>query len=58
MVKANWAERLQAYNAGRKEKTASETDREANVEFLRLLQEEQDQEQSRDTSFQVIPKFF
>ena len=58
MVKKNWAEVLKKYNAGRKEKTASETDREANIEFLKILQDEQENEASRDASFLKIPKFF
>lgn len=58
MVKKNWAEVLKTYNAGRKEKTASETDREANIEFLKILQDEQENEASRDASFLKIPKFF
>ena len=58
MVKQNWAEVLKSYNAGRKEKTASETDREANIEFLKILSAEAENESQRDASFLKIPKFF
>jgi hypothetical protein len=35
-----WAQKLKRFNAEKKHKTPAENDREADVEFLKLLEEE------------------
>lgn len=35
-----WAQKLKRYNTEKKHKTPAENDREADVEFLKLLEEE------------------
>ena len=36
----NWVDKLRAFNQNKQHKTPAENDREADVEFLRLLDEE------------------
>jgi len=36
----NWQEKLQKYNEGKPHKSPAENDREADIEFLKMLEEE------------------
>ena len=40
MKEASWVGKLRRYNESKSHKTAAENDREADVEFLKLLEEE------------------
>jgi len=53
-----WVQKLKKFNAGKAHKTAAENDREADVEFLKLLEEEKNIEEKRNPSFKTIPRFF
>jgi serine/threonine-protein phosphatase 2A regulatory subunit B'' len=53
-----WAQKLKRYNTAKPHKTPAENDREADVEFLKLLEEEKNNEESMNPSFKTIPKFF
>ena len=54
----SWAQKLKRYNTVKPHKTPAENDREADVEFLKLLEEEKNTEESANPSFKTIPKFF
>ena len=54
----NWVEKLKKYNEKKTHKSPAENDREADVEFLRLLEEEKALEEKKNPSFKAIPKFF
>ena len=38
--KSNWAESLKKFNEGKPHKSPAENDREADIEFLKLLEDE------------------
>ena len=54
----SWVKKLQRFNSGKQHKTAAENDREADIEFLKLLEEEKNLEEKRNPSFKTIPRFF
>jgi serine/threonine-protein phosphatase 2A regulatory subunit B'' len=54
----NWVQKLKDYNASKQHKSPAENDREADVEFLRLLEEEKAISEKTNPSFKAIPKFF
>ena len=54
----NWVESLKAYNATKEHKSPAENDREADIEFLKLLEEEKQLEEEKNPSYKTIPKFF
>ena len=54
----NWAQKLREYNKSKVHKSPAENDREADVEFLRLLEEEKAINEKQNPSFKAIPKFF
>ena len=54
----NWAQKLRNYNKSKDHKSPAENDREADVEFLRLLEEEKALSEKVNPSFKAIPKFF
>lgn len=56
----NWADKLKKYVSTKQEhpKTAAENDREADIEFLRLLDEEKALTEKENPSYKSIPKFF
>ena len=58
--KLSWVDKLKKYVATKQEhpKTAAENDREADVEFLRLLEEEKTLTEKTNPSYKTIPKFF
>lgn len=39
-MKSNWAETLKKYNEAKPHKSPAENDREADIEFLKLLEDE------------------
>ena len=53
-----WIAKLKNYNQKREHKTPAENDREADVEFLKLLESEKNVEEKQNPSFKTIPKFF
>jgi hypothetical protein len=55
---ARWVGKLRRYNESKPHKTAAENDREADVEFLKLLEDEKQMEEERNPTFKTIPKFF
>lgn len=55
---ASWVAKLRKFNESKPHKTAAENDREADVEFLKLLEEEKQMDEERNPSFKTIPKFF
>lgn len=55
---ASWVGKLRRYNESKPHKTAAENDREADVEFLKLLEEEKQMDEERNPTFKTIPKFF
>lgn len=55
---SSWVEKLKAHNKALPHKTPAENDREADVNFLKLLESEKKLEESQDPSFKQIPKFF
>ena len=54
----NWVENLKKYNDGKDHKSPAENDREADIEFLKLLEEEKKQEEEKNPSYKNIPRFF
>ena len=58
LMAQSWVQKLQRYNKGKSHKTAAENDREADIEFLKLLEEEKNIEEKRNPSFKTIPRFF
>jgi serine/threonine-protein phosphatase 2A regulatory subunit B'' len=54
----NWVEALKGYNEGKEHKSPAENDREADIEFLKLLEEERKIEEEKDPSYKTIPRFF
>ena len=40
LMAQSWVQKLKRFNEGKQHKTAAENDREADVEFLKLLEEE------------------
>lgn len=54
----NWVEKLKQYNENKPHKSPAENDRDADVEFLRLLEVEKAKDERQDPTFKAIPKFF
>lgn len=54
----NWVEKLKVYNEGKSHKSPAENDRDADVEFLRLIEEERALNEKNNPSYKAIPKFF
>ena len=54
----SWVQKLKKFNDGKAHKTAAENDREADIEFLKLLEEEKSLDEKRNPSFKTIPRFF
>ena len=50
--------KLKQYNDGKEHKSAAENDRDADVEFLKLLEDEKQKEKEKNPSFKTIPRFF
>ena len=55
---SSWVRKLKASNAGKEHKSPAENDREADVAFLKLLEDEKELEEKSNPSFKTIPKFF
>lgn len=58
LMAQSWVQKLKRFNEGKNHKTAAENDREADVEFLKLLEDEKSIEEKRNPSFKTIPRFF
>ena len=58
LMAQSWVQKLKRFNEGKAHKTAAENDREADIEFLKLLEEEKNLEETRNPSFKTIPRFF
>jgi hypothetical protein len=54
----NWVDKLKKFNENKPHKSPAENDREADLEFLRLLEEEKTIEEKKDPTYKAIPKFF
>ena len=54
----SWAAKLRAQNSKAEHKTPAENDREADKQFLNLLEEEKAHEENSNPTFKAIPKFF
>lgn len=54
----NWVEVLKKYNEKVEHKSPAENDREADIEFLKLLEEEKHMEEEKNPSYKNIPRFF
>lgn len=57
-MEKKWVAALKAFNEGKPHKTPAENDKEADIEFLRLLEEERKVEEEKDPSYKTIPRFF
>ncbi len=53
-----WVRKLQAFNENKDHKSPAENDKEADQEFLKLLEEERKLQEAQDPSYKQIPKFF
>jgi serine/threonine-protein phosphatase 2A regulatory subunit B'' len=53
-----WADALKKYNEDKVHKTPGENDREADIEFIKLLEAEKKEEEEKNISYKAIPKFF
>ena len=58
MMEKKWVQALKKFNDGKEHKSPSENDKEADIEFLRLLEEERKMEEEKDPSYKKIPRFF
>lgn len=58
LLAQSWVQKLKRANEGKAHKTAAENDREADIEFLKLLEEEKNLDEQRNPSFKTIPRFF
>ena len=58
MLEKRWVLALKKFNEGKEHKSPSENDKEADIEFLRLLEEQWKQEEEKDPSYKTIPRFF
>ena len=58
LMAQSWVHKLKQFNEKKPHKTAAENDREADIEFLKLLEEEKNIEENRNPSFKTIPRFF
>ena len=58
LMAQSWVQKLKKFNSGKAHKTAAENDREADIEFLKLLEEEKNLEEQRNPSYKTIPRFF
>ena len=54
----NWVDTLKNYNAQKAHKSPAENDREADIEFLKLLEDEKQIEEEKNPSYKTIPRFF
>ena len=54
----NWQEKLGKFNESKPHKSPAENDREADIEFLKMLEEEKNIQEKQNPLFKVIPKFF
>ncbi|CDW90293.1 serine threonine-protein phosphatase 2a regulatory subunit b subunit gamma [Stylonychia lemnae] len=54
----NWADALRKFNEGKPHKSPAENDREADIEFLKLLEEEKQLEEEKNPTYKNIPRFF
>lgn len=54
----NWVDSLKKYNEGKQHKSPAENDREADIEFLKLLEDEKTKDELKNPSYKTIPKFF
>jgi serine/threonine-protein phosphatase 2A regulatory subunit B'' len=54
----NWVEALRKFNEGKAHKSPAENDREADIEFLNLLEHERKTEEEKNPSYKTIPRFF
>lgn len=54
----NWVEALKKYNDGKPHKSPAENDREADIEFLKLLEDEKRLEEEKNPTYKNIPRFF
>jgi serine/threonine-protein phosphatase 2A regulatory subunit B'' len=57
-MEKKWVAALKQFNEGKPHKTPAENDKEADIEFLRLLEEERKIEEEKDPSYKTIPRFF
>ena len=53
-----WTDSLKKYNEGKTHKSPAENDREADIEFLKLLEEEKQTEEEKNPTYKNIPRFF
>ena len=58
LMAQSWVQKLKRFNEGKQHKTAAENDREADIEFLKILDDEKNIEEKRNPSFKTIPRFF
>ena len=54
----NWVDCLKQFLKDKPRKTALENDREADIAFLKLLEEEKELEKQRNESYKKIPRFY
>ena len=54
----NWVAKLKKYNEDKTHKTAADNDRDADEEFLQLLDDEKSHAEKKNPSYKAIPKFF
>ena len=57
-IMKNWADALRKFNEGKPHKSPAENDREADIEFLKLLEEEKQLEEEKNPTYKNIPRFF
>lgn len=56
--KIDWMTVLKDYNNGKPHKSPAENDKDADMEFLKLLEEEKTKEENNNPSYKTIPRFF
>ncbi len=53
-----WVDALRGFTASKPQKTTGENDKETDILFLQMLEEERKQEELANQSYKMIPKFF
>ena len=56
--KIDWLQVLKDYNKDKPHKSPAENDKDADMEFLKLLEEEKTIEENTNPSYKTIPRFF
>ena len=55
---SNWISNLENFVQNGKKKSVSESDKEADIHFLKLLKDEQQKEYNKNSTYSKVPRFF